>query len=75
MQWIDFKNQKPTEEGQYLWAQNNWDSRKTSGERVLTRSVRIAYWNGKAFRADEHTIISPDQWAPLPMPEPALKPT
>lgn len=74
IEWKKYKTEKPMKEGMYLWAQNNWNTRNTRGERVLTESVRIAYWKGNCFLDGSHKLIDPDQWVEVPIPPKAKRP-
>ena len=74
IKWKNYKDEKPTEEGIYLWAQNHWDTKNYKGQRVFTGSVRTAYWKSARFWDGTHGLIDPNQWAEIPCPPKAKRP-
>jgi len=74
IEWNVYVNKKPTKEGLYLWAENNWNTRDLKGQRVFSGSVRTAYWSCRGFRDGSHGLIDPDMWAEVPKPAKAERP-
>lgn len=75
IKWHDFKSEKPTENKYYLWALNNWNVGNGKGQRVHSSEVNILHWDGRKFIGGGANFRDPDQWAEIPYPEPAKRPT
>ena len=74
MNWVKYKNRKPTEAGLYMFALNHWRATDLAGNPVHTYSVSTAFFNGICWKDGDHTLIDPCHWARIPFPEAAYQP-
>ena len=77
IEFHDFKEVKPTCSGNYLWAENNWRATKLDGTPTYRLFVHTRYYDTRDNQWRDgygHAVYDPDQWAEIPMPDPAPDP-